>query len=247
MANNSYPAPIWDGEVGASAPVTMVNQPLKTSSKKNTSTTKKKTNTSKTSSSGSGSAASTAATAQVDAYAMYMAYLRDLEAKAQAARDAAYNAAATQQRNNLTYAQNQLNAATDRALQEAYINRMLSLRNLNQELSAQGLTGGSAESTLAGLYNNYGNARAQLESERVAQQGSLLNTYQNNMAQLESERAGGVAATLQDLVPQLAKLYASNGLDLLSLIQGAAASGRAVIRRSATSNTPEDDDPYMQA
>ena len=247
MANNTYPSPVWVGVVGASAPTTMVNREIKpNTSKKTTSSSAKKTTSGKKTS--SGTTAAPAVQTQADAYAMFLDYMQELEARAQAARNAAYNAAAAQQQNNLAYAQNQLNAATDQALQEAYINRMLSLRNLNQELSAQGITGGTAESTLAGLYNNYGNARAQLESERAAQQGNLLNTYQNNMAQLESERAGGAAATLQDLVPQLAELYASNGLDLLSLIQGAAASGRTVIRRTASATASrQEDDPYQQA
>ena len=219
-----------------------MNQPMGVES--NNKTTSKTTSKKKNTGSGTGSSAgSQSSAAASDGYAIYWAYLQELQAREQAARDAAYNAAAAQQRANLAYAQNQVNAAADQALQEAYINRMLSLRGLNQQLSAQGLTGGAAESTLAGLYNNYGNARAQLESERTAQQASLLNTYQNNMAQLAAERAGGAASALQELVPQLAKLYASNGLDLLSLVQGASSASRTTVRRTARTAGEEETNP----
>ena len=242
MAGKTYPTPVWDGEAGAQAPSTIMNRPMGVES--NNKTTSKTTSKKKNTGSGAGSSAgSQSSAAASDGYAIYVAYLQELQAREQAARDAAYNAAAAQQRANLAYAQNQVNAAADQALQEAYINRMLSLRGLNQQLSAQGLTGGAAESTLAGLYNNYGNARAQLESERTAQQASLLNTYQNNMAQLAAERAGAASA-LQELVPQLAKLYASNGLDLLSLVQGASSASRTTVRRTARTAGEEEDESY---
>lgn len=238
---NTYVAPVWGGEVGAEAPVTVYNKRF------GTGTTAKKNTRADKSASGKLTASGGSGLSKADltaGYALYVDYLQELRAREQAARDAAYNAAAAQQKANLDYAQQQLDAATDQALQEAYVNRMLTLRNLGQDLSAQGITGGAAESTLAGVYNNYGNARSQLESQRAAQQASLLNTYQNNMAQLAAERAGGAAAALQELVPQLAKLYASNGLDLLSLIQGAAASGRTVARRTVRAGAEEEEDPY---
>lgn len=45
------------------------------------------------------------------------------------------------------------------SLREAYVNNEISKRDLNQNLTAQGITGGAAESTMAGLSNNYGNSR----------------------------------------------------------------------------------------
>lgn len=244
----TYVAPVWPGNVGADAPVTVYNKKIESSgTKKSTQAASKATAGKATASGGSAAGSATLTTAQLqEGLGLYLSYLQELQAREQAARNAAYNAAAAQQKNNLAYAQQQLDAATDQALQEAYINRMLSLRNLQQDLSAQGITGGAAESTLAGLYNNYSNARSQLEGQRAAQLGSLLNTYQNNMAQLEAERAGGAAAALQELVPQLAELYATNGLDLLSLIQGAAAAGRTVARRTVRASD-EEEDPYTTA
>lgn len=81
---------------------------------------------------------------------------------------------------NYNYAQNKLNENADNALREAYINRMLSQKNLQQQLNAQGLTGGAAESAVAGLINNYGNARNNIETQRISDLAGLLNTYQNN-------------------------------------------------------------------
>lgn len=156
----------------------------------------------------------------------YGAYLLQLQAQQQAARNAAYNVAANQQKTNYNYAQGQLNDSTGAALREAYINKMLTLKNMPQSLSAQGLHGGMSETTTGSMYNSYANARNSLETERQNQLAALLNTYQNNMAQLESERAGGTAASLAQLTPQLIKLAASNGVNLLSLVQATGEIAR---------------------
>ncbi len=151
----------------------------------------------------------------------------------QKARDEAYRAAAAAQRQNYEYAQGQLDSTTDRALQEAYVNKMLTLRDLSQQMAGQGLSGGASETSLAGLYNNYGNARNELETERQQQMAALLNAYQNNMAKLEAERASGVARELASLTPQLTKLAAGNKPMLLTLTQGAGPqqSAAAAMRR----------------
>ena len=66
-------------------------------------------------------------------------------------------------KSNYNLSKNNVNNQSNQALQEAYINRMLSQKNLAQNMAAQGLSGGMAESTMAGLYNNYGNARNGIE------------------------------------------------------------------------------------
>ena len=153
-----------------------------------------------------------------------------LEAQQQA-RDAAYRAAAVAQRSRYDFARGQLDDHTDSALQEAYINKMLTLKSLPQQLTVQGLSGGESETTTAGVYNNYGNARSQLESERTRQLADLLNTFQTNMAKLEAERAGGAAADLAKLVPQLAKLSADNRPFAVSVTQTPADASAAAMRR----------------
>lgn len=138
------------------------------------------------------------------------------------AREEAYQRSAAQQKANYEYGQGELNRATENALQQAYINKMMSERNLAQQLAAQGLNGGASETTTAGMLNNYNNSRNALETERQNQLASLENTYQNNMAQLENQRASGDAADLSQYQTNLANLTANNTNNHVSLMQGYA-------------------------
>lgn len=147
------------------------------------------------------------------------------------AREAAYQAGVRQQKQNYEFAAAQLDEGTDQALREAYINKMMSLRDLPQRLAAQGLTGGMSETAAAGLYNNYGDARARLEAERQSQLAQLLNTLQSNLAQLEMEKTTGAAADLMKLAPQLTRLTVPAGPAALSLTQGEDKSPAAAMRR----------------
>lgn len=146
--------------------------------------------------------------------------LRAAQEAQRRAREEAYQKAAAQQKVNYDFSAGQVNDATGKALQEAYINRMLQNKNLQQSLSAQGLNGGASETTTAGMYNNYNNARNNLETERQSQLANLLNTYQNNMAQLEQQRASGEAADLSQYQTALQNLTAGNTANLISLLQG---------------------------
>lgn len=186
---------------------------------KQPTTTQKPSTASSTSSNSSGGSSSGVSYSQ-PAQPSYFDMLAQIQAQQQAARDQAYRVAADNQKRELEYSTGQVNQATDKALQEAYINKMMTLKNLPQTLSAQGLTGGVAESTTAGLYNNYGNARNELEAERVNQLGALQQAYNNNMAQLEAQRASGAAASLSDLTPYLLNLVANNPTQLVSMQQG---------------------------
>lgn len=141
-----------------------------------------------------------------------------LEAQ-QRARDEAYKVALEQQNRDYEYARGQLDSSTDKALKEAYINKMLSLLHLPQDMAAQGLGGGASETTLGSLHNNYGSARAALETERQRQLAGLLNTHQGNLAQLAAQRASGAQTALNAYATQLAKLMANNTPALLSLTQ----------------------------
>lgn len=147
------------------------------------------------------------------------------------AREEAYQKAAAQQKANYDYSVGQVNNAADKALQEAYINRMLQDKNFAQTMSAQGLNGGASETTAAGMYNNYNNARNSLEDERQRQLGSLQNTYQNNMAQLEAQRASGEAASLSQYQTALANLAANNNTNMISLLQGYGATAAPIVNK----------------
>lgn len=67
-----------------------------------------------------------------------------------------------------------VNQNADTALQQAYINKMLTLKSLPQQLAAQGIGGGAAETTLAGVNNAYGNSRAEIDAARGQSLGDLL-------------------------------------------------------------------------
>lgn len=146
--------------------------------------------------------------------------LRAAQEAQRKAREEAYQKAAAQQKANYDFSVGQVNDATGNALQKAYINRMLQDKNLQQSLSAQGLNGGASETTTAGMYNDYNNARNNLETERQRQIANLLNTYQNNTAQLEQQRASGDAADLSQYQTALQNLTAGNTAKLISLLQG---------------------------
>ena len=78
---------------------------------------------------------------------------------------------------------NSLNAATDKALAESYIAKQNSLRNIGQALSANGISGGGAESTLMGIENKYANSRGDIEENRQNSLTQLLQTMQKSKAQ----------------------------------------------------------------
>ena len=121
-----------------------------------------------------------------------------------------------------------INTDSANSLREAYVNYMNNRKNLNQALSAQGITGGAAESTIAGLGNTYGNARNAIdvatldnlsELERLyAQNRSTANQNYNNqlasdalakanfMTQLESDLASSIAQAYTDRINALSKI-----------------------------------------
>jgi len=55
------------------------------------------------------------------------------------------------------------------ALRQAYINYMMSRKNMDNDMSRMGYTGGLTESNYARMYNNYGNIRADLIKQRQQQ------------------------------------------------------------------------------
>lgn len=81
-----------------------------------------------------------------------------------------------------TNSKNELEAARRRALQEAYISRMMEEKNLADQLDAYGLTGGASESVLANMRNNYANNRYQVEENLQNNLRDLLQKYLENLA-----------------------------------------------------------------
>lgn len=85
-------------------------------------------------------------------------------------------------KSNYEYGQNVQNDDAAKSLREAYINYMMNRRNLAQNLSAAGVSGGATESSLAKMYNNYGSSRNNINTTLAQNLANLLNTYNNNVS-----------------------------------------------------------------
>ena len=134
----------------------------------------------------------------------YLSSLRaEQMARAQAAYDrnmsriaSAYGSAADSLRGNLDSAIGRLNAARDKSmgdvrtdaedsLRQAYINNMMTRKNLNQRLSAMGYNGGATESTMSSLENQYGKSRTGINETLNKNIKDLDMTYGDNLAKAQ--------------------------------------------------------------
>lgn len=158
----------------------------------------------------SGSGSSQANNSMADAYNALLAayqqndysnYLAEMRAAAQQAYDRgmsslsnAYNSQLSSLLDNLNSTKGQLldsynrskqsiNSDAESSLRQAYVNRMLSERNLGQLMSAQGLSGGATETTLANMLNNYGNARNAINTTTNKNLSDLEGNYNSSLAQ----------------------------------------------------------------
>lgn len=100
---------------------------------------------------------------------------------------------------NLGVSRDVLAQDAERALQEAYINRMMNERALQQQLNAQGLSGGATESAMASLLNNYGTSR-----------NNINVAYNNNLAELEQAYLANLAQAQQNYNDAVAKAASDN-------------------------------------
>ena len=140
------------------------------------------------------------------------------------------------------------------SLKEAYINRMLSSKNLNQQMSASGLSGGASESTMASMLNNYGNARnninttlnsniKDLNATRDSNMANILQSYNSNLANLVQQRANALAqiesalsAGLEDALGQQYSFQTSSGY--LNALQNAMNNMNAYKGVATQANNP---------
>jgi hypothetical protein len=100
---------------------------------------------------------------------------------------------------NLGASRDVLAQDAERALQEAYINRMMNERALQQQLNAQGLSGGATESAMSSLLNNYGTSR-----------NNINVAYNNNLAELEQAYLANLAQAQQNYNDAVAKAASDN-------------------------------------
>ncbi len=137
----------------------------------------------------------------------------------QRARQRAYDAAVAAQRQQYENGVRNVNSAAEKALQDAYVNKMQNQRTMNQGLTAQGMTGGASETALSRLLNSYDNSRASTENARLENLANLENTYLNNMASLRGILSNGQAGDISQYMSNIASLAAQNGVNPLTLYQ----------------------------
>lgn len=92
------------------------------------------------------------------------------------------------------------------ALRAAYINKMINARDLNQLLTAQGLTGGQSETTTANMLNNYANNRNALNKTYNTNLRELLTSHNTSLADALAQYNDQVATARQNYANYLANL-----------------------------------------
>ena len=97
------------------------------------------------------------------------------------------------------------------SLKQAYINKMISQRNLGQQMSAQGLNGGATETTLAGMQNTYGNARNNINTTTARNLSDLEGNYNSNLAAAIQAYNTAVAQAQMQRASIMASLAMSGG------------------------------------
>lgn len=143
-----------------------------------------------------------------------------------------------------------INTVSNNALTEAYINRMLAQKNMAQNMTAQGMSGGLSETTMAGLQNNYGNARNEIENTRSTNLSDLETTYQGNLAsalqQYNAQLANDEAQKLQyqmqlenDLANAIASSYTDKYASIPTLAEAYTQRMQALADSQAAYEAPE--------
>jgi len=208
---------------------------------------------------------------QDDYYIDYEALERERLARLQAAADEAYNrnmariadaynSASGNLKSNYNSTVDRLNVArnsslndvntdAEKSLREAYINNMLTKKNLNQRLSAMGYNGGATETTMGSLENQYGSSRAGINEVLNKNIANLNQSYGDNLAgALQSYNSAMTNLDLQRMQLENAAENARNNMQaeymsspngMLTMDQNYVnALKNVVARQSAYTGTP---------
>jgi hypothetical protein len=115
----------------------------------------------------------------------------------------------------------------NKSLREAYINYMMNKKNLNQGLTAMGLSGGATESSMAKLFNNYGNSRNNINTTLADNIAMLLQDLGNNKSQAEQLYNTQFADARNNYMAQMNALEAALASNLVSSYSGSNLSNIA--------------------
>lgn len=171
------------------------------------------------------------------AYDNNLSALEDAYKKQISGLGSTYEATKGQLADDFNLSSSAIERQAEDALREAYINNMLSKKNLHQNLTAQGMSGGAAESTIANLMNNYGNSRNAIEVQRNADLASLRNNYNRTLASaLESynNALANADSTRANARLQLENNLANNVVGTYDNLYGALASQDNVYANAMT-------------
>lgn len=138
-----------------------------------------------------------------------------------------YNFTVNQLNSSYDNSAGKINANAEESLRQAYINKMLSQKNLGQQMAAQGLTGGATETTLANMLNNYGNSRNNIETTKANNLSDLAFTRDNNLAEALRNYNSAVANADSQRMAQIMALensLANNQISALSDYYGALSN-----------------------
>lgn len=150
--------------------------------------------------------------------------------------------------NALNLQKQNVESEAEKSLQQAYVNRMMNEKNLEQRLTAQGLSGGASESALASLLNNYGSNRNTIEQSKLSDLASAESSYGQNLASLlanlqsaqssaENARLSGLTSLENSLANTQAGLIGDRATQLQNLYETNLADQRARAAASARSSS----------
>lgn len=118
-----------------------------------------------------------------------------------------------------TYNQSRSNLSRDAesSLKQAYLSNMLQRRNIAQQLSAMGLNGGMTETTLAGMANNYGNQRNNINTALNTNLANIESGYNNNLSEIEGNYSSALADALSAYNNQVANAQSQKLAQIINL------------------------------
>jgi len=143
--------------------------------------------------------------------------LEDAYGRQKDALNGAYDAYLSALADNLNSTKGALNDAYSRSkasimddsrnsLKQAYINKVLQEKNLDQTMAAQGLSGGATETTRASMSNNYGNARNEINRTTNNNLSTLEGEYNQNLAAAQQAYNSAVANAMLQKAQQEAEI-----------------------------------------
>lgn len=149
--------------------------------------------------------------------------------------------------NALNLQKQNVETSAEKSLREAYVNKMMNEKNLEQRLTAQGLSGGASESAMASLLNQYGGNRNEIEQAKLSDLASAESNYGQNLASLlsglqsatssaEQARLSGLTSLENSLANQQAGLIGDRAAQLQNIYETSLADQRARAAASASAS-----------